>query len=315
MEEMSAERKGGYVPIIAVMVVVVAAAIAVSYMLGGYLRTTAPGHVSAATGANASAQSTAVQNPQNPYTYNAEQTKAFAALAAYDNDVVPRGMISELHIPENESNSIGIGSAPYPAITLISGKPELASAGKPEVLYIGAEYCPYCAAERWAMVIALMRFGNFSNLHLMTSSAADTPPSIPTFTFYNSTYTSQYITFVSDEQTTNKPSQYGYVPLQAPTPEEQSLESAYDNGAGIPFLLFANRSVEVGATIDPSSVLYGRNWTTVVQELYNTSSAQAQSIIGSADLLTEQICSIDNNTPAGVCSQPYVTSIRKLFGS
>jgi thiol-disulfide isomerase/thioredoxin len=31
--------------------------------------------------------------------------------------------------------------------------------GKPLVLYIGAEYCPYCAATRWALVMALSKFG------------------------------------------------------------------------------------------------------------------------------------------------------------
>ena len=31
--------------------------------------------------------------------------------------------------------------------------------GSPELFYYGAEYCPYCAAERWSVVIALSRFG------------------------------------------------------------------------------------------------------------------------------------------------------------
>ena len=49
------------------------------------------------------------------------------------------------------------------APTTITGAP-LTSGGKPEMLYIGAEYCPYCAAERWAMIVALSRFGTFSGL-------------------------------------------------------------------------------------------------------------------------------------------------------
>ena len=35
----------------------------------------------------------------------------------------------------------------------------LTEAGLPEMLYMGAEYCPFCAAERWAMVMALSKFG------------------------------------------------------------------------------------------------------------------------------------------------------------
>src|SRR5712692_8559609 len=51
-----------------------------------------------------------------------------------------------------------------PAGTLLTGN------GKPEVVYVGAEYCPFCAAERWALSVALSRFGSFSGLHLIHSS-------------------------------------------------------------------------------------------------------------------------------------------------
>ena len=42
--------------------------------------------------------------------------------------------------------------------------PALTADGKPEVLYVGAEYCPFCAAERWPVVVALSRFGTWSGL-------------------------------------------------------------------------------------------------------------------------------------------------------
>src|SRR5438309_707950 len=48
--------------------------------------------------------------------------------------------------------------------------PLLTFAGKTEVLYIGAEYCPYCAAERWSLVVALSKFGSFSGLTYMQSA-------------------------------------------------------------------------------------------------------------------------------------------------
>ena len=53
----------------------------------------------------------------------------------------------------------------------------LTADGKPLVLYVGAEYCPYCAAERCAMVQALSRFGTFSNL---TFVAVTVPPGFGT---------------------------------------------------------------------------------------------------------------------------------------
>ncbi len=38
----------------------------------------------------------------------------------------------------------------------------LVTDGKPEMLFIGAEYCPHSAAERWPLYIALSKFGTFS---------------------------------------------------------------------------------------------------------------------------------------------------------
>jgi thiol-disulfide isomerase/thioredoxin len=86
----------------------------------------------------------------------------------------------------------------------VSGTP-LASGGKPEVLYLGAEYCPYCAAQRWAMINALSRFGTFTGLTTTHSSSTDSDPNTPTFTFYGSKYISKYVTFTPVEQTTTFP--------------------------------------------------------------------------------------------------------------
>ena len=78
-------------------------------------------------------------------------------------------------IPASVFNSVGINS-PITSITppqSISGQSELygtnASGQKvPEILYMGAEYCPYCAAQRWATIVALSRFGTWSGLGDLT---------------------------------------------------------------------------------------------------------------------------------------------------
>ena len=113
---------------------------------------------------------------------------------------------------------VGAGSVTSPP-SAISGTP-LTAGGKPEMLYIGAEYCPYCAFERWGMIVALSRFGSFSGLSTVHSSSTDQFPNTPTWTFYKSSYTSKYLTFTTVEQTTNVPdssSPLGYVPLQSLT--------------------------------------------------------------------------------------------------
>ena len=64
----------------------------------------------------------------------------------------------------------------------VTGTPPT-SGGKPEVLYLGAMYCPFCAAQRWAMVNALSRFGTFSGLKTTHSSSTDSYPNTPTWTY------------------------------------------------------------------------------------------------------------------------------------
>jgi hypothetical protein len=55
----------------------------------------------------------------------------------------------------------------------VSATDAVAGGGKPEVLYIGAEYCPYCGTERWSMIVALSRFGTFRGLKEIRSSPTD----------------------------------------------------------------------------------------------------------------------------------------------
>src|SRR5580692_13161715 len=96
-------------------------------------------------------------------------------------------------VPASTLDQVGAGTtAANP--TTITG-PALTSGGKPEVLYIGAEYCPYCAAERWALAQALSRFGTLSNLHFIHSTSSDIYSNTSTLTFYGSSYTSKYISF------------------------------------------------------------------------------------------------------------------------
>ncbi len=240
-------------------------------------------------------------------------------LTRFDGQQVPANVINMLHVPANISAAIGIGSARASSLLGIGSNASLTSDGKPLIIYVGAEYCPYCAFERWAMIVALLRFGNFTGLHYMTSSSSDVFANTPTFSFYNSSYTSNYISFQSVEETTNKPNGPGsYVPLQAPDALQASVFSAFDlhnlqipssSRGGIPFIDFANQSALVGVTYDDPGILDPLNWSQIAASLYNTSSLQAQAIVGSANMFTAQICKITGNEPASVCSANYVKII------
>src|ERR1035441_3945754 len=91
-------------------------------------------------------------------------------------------------VPVSTLDAVGPGSILKQVskpVTAITGAP-LTQGGKPELLYIGAEYCPYCAAMRWAMATALSRFGTLSPLRGIHSSPTDVYPSTATLTFYKS---------------------------------------------------------------------------------------------------------------------------------
>ena len=82
-------------------------------------------------------------------------------------------------------SAVGLPTGVSPPASISGGA--LASGGKPEVLYIGGEFCPYCAIQRWALIVALSHFGTFSGLEFWESSAGDINAMTPTFSFANAT--------------------------------------------------------------------------------------------------------------------------------
>ena len=218
-------------------------------------------------------------------------------------------------VPASTLNTVGAGTFTG-SIQAITGNPApLTSGGKPELLYIGAEYCPYCAANRWAMIVALSRFGTFSGLATVTAvtnGAGDQEPypNTPTFTFY-ATYTSPYLNFTPVELQTNIPdtSSGTYTNLQSPTSAQQALLTKYDappyidsSGAGsIPFLDFGNKYVSIGVSYS-NTALNGLTWSTLAAALHNPNSTAAKAVDGTANYYTAAICKMTGNQPASACT-------------
>jgi hypothetical protein len=220
-----------------------------------------------------------------------------SSLAAVVNNVTS--------VPASTLNTVGNGGG------AVTGKPTTISGttltenGKPEMLYIGAEYCPYCAAERWAMIVALSRFGTFSGLSTIHSSSTDVYPNTPTWTFYKSSYTSPYLTFTPVETTTNVADASNtppYVTLQTPTAAQQALVTKYVGPGGtIPFIDFGNKYLISGASYN-AGLLAGLSWSTVATDLSNPSSPVAQAVDGTANYITAAICKMTGNQPASACT-------------
>ncbi len=173
------------------------------------------------------------------------------------------------------------------------------------MLYIGAEFCPYCAAMRWSMAVALSKFGTLSPLHGIHSSSTDTDPNTPTLTFYKSTYTSKYLTFEPVENETVSRGQ-----LQPTTSAQQAVWQKYSppNQLGYPFIDFGNKFLISSPLYDPA-VLAGLSYQQVAQDMRNPSSPVAQGVLGAANYITAAICKMTSNAPASVCNTKAVSSI------
>ena len=223
-----------------------------------------------------------------------------AALTAVVNDVTG--------VPASTLDAIGGGGG---AVTVkpasITGQ-ALTSGGKPEMLYIGAEYCPYCAGTRWAMIVALSRFGTFSGLRTIHSSTTDTPADIPTWTFYQSRYTSSYLAFTPVETTTNVAQGNSYPTLQTPTAQQQQIWQAYDPNGSIPFISFGNKYLLASVPYDVA-VLQGKTWAQIASALKDPASPIAKAIGGSANYMTAAICKLTGNQPASACT-PTVKALQ-----
>src|SRR2546423_12269620 len=185
--------------------------------------------------------------------------------------------------------------------------PPLTSNGKPEMLYIGAEYCPYCAAMRWSMAVALSRFGTLSTpLRGIHSSSSDVYPDTATLTFYQTGYNSKYLAFTPVENETINRSL-----LQSPTAQQNQIWARYEpdpTQRGYPFISFGNKYVLKAPIYDPA-VLKGLTWSQIAADLHNPSSPVAQGVLGGANYITAAICKTTNNQPASVCAAPSITAV------
>jgi thiol-disulfide isomerase/thioredoxin len=228
--------------------------------------------------------------------------------------VLPASVASDITaVPVATLAKIGAGSVPSyqnhtyagPPVIKVTDTP-LSGAGKPEMLYIGAEFCPYCAAMRWSMAVALSRFGTFTTpLRGIHSSPGDSDPSTPTLTFYGARYSSKYLTFVPVEN-----EDLNRQPLQNTTASEQALWQKFDStrsGVGYPFIDFGNHAVITAPLYDPA-ILKGMTWAQVAAALHDPSSRVAQAIDGTANYMTAAICHMTADSP-GVCSSPSLRAL------
>lgn len=186
-----------------------------------------------------------------------------------------------------------------------SGTP-FTSSGKPIVVYIGAEFCEYCAVTRWGLILALMRFGNFTGLEYMTSSAADFD--LPTFTFVASHYTSQYLAFQPFEYEDRSGAALTSVPSNYTTIWQA------ENGGSFPFIDFGNQYVATSSILSVPTILQNKNWTQIYSEV-STGDSTGLEIKESANLITGVICKLTNGAPGSICGASSINTVTSSLAS
>jgi hypothetical protein len=237
---------------------------------------------------------------------------------------------SVTQIPLSVYNTVGINSSVVKVSppTAISGQtpltfPNANGVEQPGILYMGAEYCPFCAAERWSMAAAISRFGTLSGLGLTTSSSTDVFPKTPSVTFVKAKVDSQYFTFKAVEQYSNIPlagGQAGYVPLQKPSKVETAIMTKFDSSqffpntspGSIPFIDIGNQFLVSGSSFSPS-ILQGLTRDQIAAGLSDSTNPATQAIVATANYLTASICQITKGQPGSVCSSKGVQDAAKAM--
>jgi hypothetical protein len=221
-----------------------------------------------------------------------------ASAAAGDVGRAPTSVVTKVTtLTPTVLSTIGASQAATPLQPVPAGAP-LSIDGKPGVVFVSEESCPYCAAERWPVVIALSHFGTWRNLGATTSSSTDVYPSTATFSFRHAIYTSPDLSLRTTELTNNA----GH-PLQPLTQLDKSLLARYDvppyvnsadQSGAVPFLDIDNHYILAGAQYDPQ-VLAGLSMSQIAAQLKDPASPVAKAVDASANVL---IASINHILPA-----------------
>lgn len=227
-------------------------------------------------------------------------------IAAKLNHPIPATLLATLR--KASEAGLGLSQVPEPIYMKAISGPRPNEGNKVGLLYIGADFCPYCAGQRWALVLTLLRFGKLGGLEYMASSPTDVYPNTPTLSFQHSTYESKYLAFFPVETADRA----GRV-LQHPDKEQRDIFNKFDappyipNYGSIPFVYVDGQYLLSRPLVLPGQ-LSGMNWEQAAAAFANPASTLFQSVMPQINALTAAICRLDGGDPDDVCSAPGVTA-------
>ncbi len=235
----------------------------------------------------------------------------------------PPSVVTALaHVPPSMFDSVGVDvtakPTPLTPPRVLVGQPRLELGGKPEVLFVGAEYCPFCAAERWSLAVALSRFGRLRGLQDTQSAGGSVFAGIQTFSFAGTRLESPYLSFVGVELYSDELNADGsYARLESLTPAESALVARYAGATPastpIPFVDIGNRMVATTSPFTPG-LLTRHSQSDIVTALSQPTEAIGQAVVAGANQLTAGLCLATGQRPTAVCSSKGVRAADAELG-
>jgi Domain of unknown function (DUF929) len=238
---------------------------------------------------------------------------AAAGAPRSDGSTPAPAAITELvsHVPVSTLNRVGAGKVSGPPVFgVFKLHGHLERHGKPELLTMNLAWCPHCAANSWALAVALSRFGTLTGLRVLDSGTfyctvvsgpctlGGSGPCFPHthgLSFLTARYQSPYLSFahvvVQDVRGRN---------LQRPTKQENSALNRFDRQGQTP-------AVDVGGGYGflnsgfPPGILAHKTWSQIAGSLAAAHNRIALRVDGLANLFAAAICRVTKGRPAGVC--------------
>ena len=213
--------------------------------------------------------------------------------------------------------------------------------GKPSVIYLGSITCVFCGENRWAMALALSRFGTFNQLYKGYSSLGDSD--VPTLYWnkdnYNTPglnltnhYTSPYINFISLEDEYPITGGFALQPMSVIGGEVNSSNNQSDIAAfnlinklnnfnGTPYTIWGNYQLDGADGVDfgnTTTIVGGYPELTfmthaqILNSLNSPNDQFAWSEYAAADFYTAEMClTLNNSTQISACGLPAISKIEQ----
>jgi hypothetical protein len=243
------------------------------------------------------------------------------AIARSDGSVPAPAQVTQLvtSVPVSTLNRVGAGASFNPITSPLFGISErrghLTSDGKPEIVTMNLAWCPHCAANSWALAVALSRFGTLTGLREINSGThycqvAEDPcnlnpvscfPYTHGLSFIDARYSSRYISFAAIVLQDVK----GRNLERLTRSEKQSIDTFDPHAMAAPALDIAGAIGFLGPGYNPGTLAH-KTWSQIAGSLANPHNRIARRVDGLANLFTAAICRVTKGRPGNVCKSPGV---------